>query len=535
MAEIGYSIFFSWQSDLPNSETRGLIQSSIDAAVKGLRDTVFVEADRDTKGVYGSPDIVQTIFKKIDECDVFIADVSAVSVYSPLDKEGNPTERIKASPNPNVLLELGYAIQSVGWENIICVMNDDYNKNGEIPFDLAHHRLMRFSLKDTEKADVRRELRDIISSTVLNLMENGKRVRSNFSNIIVGSICTENKKVSPKLIPLNVYMSASVENKNAELRNTGELLVKKIMEITPAPVCREVNVDPSVDIAEPEETIVTKDGQVLTPVRSNWKLDLFKSVPISVKETDKSFMCDGIKKWFGIEISDTFFEFGGLTKKNVFGIQPTYELEGTVEEKDKYNKYVELGAIIAQLDMLEMYLKTFDDYALLPLAIENVSDISDSEIKVFVEVNSETAQVIVPTAEIINPDLKGVEGLIYEDDLIKTVLLMNEGTDICYDTDLSFSLYETQQELRARLKSGGINGTPYYDEEDYAREIAKYIATPMDGSKDTFFFEISALHAKEKKWLGPLIMVRPITDNIELSYTIKSKSSDGTLSGKLTK
>lgn len=37
----------------------------------------------------------------------------------------------------------------------------------------------------------------------------------------------------------------------------------------------------------------------------------------------------------------------------------------------------------------------------------------------FVEINSETAQVIVPTAEIINPDLKGVEGLIYEDDLIE--------------------------------------------------------------------------------------------------------------------
>lgn len=535
MTEIGYSIFFSWQSDLPNSETRSLIQSSIDSAVRGLRDTVYVEADRDTKGVYGSPDIVQTIFRKIDECDVFIADVSAVAVYNPLDKDGNPTERIKASPNPNVLLELGYAIQSVGWENIICVMNDDYNKNGEIPFDLAHHRLMRFSLKDTEKAEVRKELRDIISSTVLNLMENGKRVRSNFSNIIVGSICAEDRKVSPKLIPLNVHMSASVERKNTELRNTGELLVKEIMEITLTPAFREESVDSSADNVEPVETIVTKDGQVLTPVKSNLKLDLFKPFPVSIKETDKSFMSDGIKKWFGIEISDTFFEFVGLTQRNMFGIQPTYELEGTVEEKDKYNKYIELGSIIAQLDMLEMYLKTFDDYTLLPLAIENVSDISDSEIKVFIEVNPETAQVIVPTAEIINPDLKGIEGLIYEDDLIKTILLMNEGTDICYDTNLSFSLYDTQQELRARLKSGGINGTPYYDEEDYAREIAKYIATPMEESENSFCFEISALHAREKKWLGPLIMVRPIADNIELSYTIKSKSSDGMLSGKLTK
>ena len=48
-------VFYSWQSDLPNSTTRGLIQSSIEAAVRNMRDTVEVTADRDTQGVYGSP------------------------------------------------------------------------------------------------------------------------------------------------------------------------------------------------------------------------------------------------------------------------------------------------------------------------------------------------------------------------------------------------------------------------------------------------------------------------------------------------
>ena len=80
-------IFYSWQSDLPNSETRGLIQDSISSAVKMLRDTVEIEADRDTKGEYGSPDIVQTIFSKIDECDIFIADVSIVNKYSSITDE----------------------------------------------------------------------------------------------------------------------------------------------------------------------------------------------------------------------------------------------------------------------------------------------------------------------------------------------------------------------------------------------------------------------------------------------------------------
>ena len=48
-------IFYSWQSDLPNSETRGFIQSCIDAAAKALRDMVYIEADRDTKGEYFQP------------------------------------------------------------------------------------------------------------------------------------------------------------------------------------------------------------------------------------------------------------------------------------------------------------------------------------------------------------------------------------------------------------------------------------------------------------------------------------------------
>lgn len=178
MTDSAYIIFYSWQSDLPNSTTRGLIESSIEAAAKSLKNTATVLADRDTQGVTGAPDIVQTIFSKIDECDVFVADVTSVAAYYHMDNNGKPTKRLKETPNANVMIELGYATQVVGWENIICVMNDDYSKGGEIPFDLEHHRLTHFSLKDREKADVRKELRGIIADTVMNAMENGKRKTS---------------------------------------------------------------------------------------------------------------------------------------------------------------------------------------------------------------------------------------------------------------------------------------------------------------------------------------------------------------------
>lgn len=97
------TIFYSWQSDLPGSETRNIIQESIKDAVRLLRDTVDIEADRDTKGEFGAPDIAQTIFSKIDDCDIFIADVSAVCKYETVDKDGN--KKVKYMPNPNVMLE----------------------------------------------------------------------------------------------------------------------------------------------------------------------------------------------------------------------------------------------------------------------------------------------------------------------------------------------------------------------------------------------------------------------------------------------
>lgn len=96
MSNSQITIFYSWQSDLSGSETRNIIQDAIKDAVKLLRDTVDIEADRDTKGEYGSPDIAQTIFSKIDDCDIFIADVSAVCQYETTDKDGN--KKIKYMP-----------------------------------------------------------------------------------------------------------------------------------------------------------------------------------------------------------------------------------------------------------------------------------------------------------------------------------------------------------------------------------------------------------------------------------------------------
>ena len=87
MSTAEIKIFYSWQSDLPSKDTRGLIGEGIKKAVRKYRNTVEIDADSDTRGETGSPDIVQTIFSKIDNCDIFIADVSIINKFYLIDGE----------------------------------------------------------------------------------------------------------------------------------------------------------------------------------------------------------------------------------------------------------------------------------------------------------------------------------------------------------------------------------------------------------------------------------------------------------------
>jgi hypothetical protein len=138
-------IFYSWQSDRPNSTNRGFIQKALEEAVKLLKkdDTLDVEPviDRDTFGLPGSPDIAQAIFNKIDQAAIYVCDVSIIS---------DPSAK-RATPNPNVLIELGYAQKSLGHENVIPIMNIFYGGPETLPFDLKPRLIISYSLEEAEK------------------------------------------------------------------------------------------------------------------------------------------------------------------------------------------------------------------------------------------------------------------------------------------------------------------------------------------------------------------------------------------------
>jgi hypothetical protein len=167
---MSFKVFYAWQSDLPNNFNRGFIRSAIEAAVMSLSaDAELIEAvrefkiDHDTKDVPGSPAIAETILSKIRECDVFICDLSTI----------DPNASRKA-PNPNVLLEYGYALAVVGEQRIIAITNAAYSDPKDLPFDLQHKRWpISYCLGEDSSSDssYRSREKDRLQATLSNAIK----------------------------------------------------------------------------------------------------------------------------------------------------------------------------------------------------------------------------------------------------------------------------------------------------------------------------------------------------------------------------
>ena len=148
-----FTVFYSWQSDRPNATNRGFINEALKRAVKALSKDIDlkVEArvDKDTQGVPGSPDIVNTILEKIAAADAFVADLTLIDNHAP-----------RRTPNPNVLFELGYAFRALGPDRILMVFNDAFGHPRDLPFDLGLKRTTMYTSheKDEDRSGPRQTL-----------------------------------------------------------------------------------------------------------------------------------------------------------------------------------------------------------------------------------------------------------------------------------------------------------------------------------------------------------------------------------------
>ncbi len=111
-------------------------------------ETIEPVLDRDTGGLPGSPAIAESILAKISMADIFVGDVSIIS--------SGPGAR--PTPNPNVLIELGYAVAQLGWDRVLLVQNAAFGSVETLPFDLRGRRVVVYEAPDVEqinKAEIR--------------------------------------------------------------------------------------------------------------------------------------------------------------------------------------------------------------------------------------------------------------------------------------------------------------------------------------------------------------------------------------------
>ncbi len=149
------TLFYSWQSDSDPWGNRNFIEELLKKTVT-KRNRALSRAERipwkirqAARGVAGTPDIPSAIFQAIDESQAFVADVTII----------NPDSTDRLTPNPNVMIELGYAVSRLSWSRLICVANTAHGSLEKMPFDIKTRSIVPYALRRADsKASVRPNL-----------------------------------------------------------------------------------------------------------------------------------------------------------------------------------------------------------------------------------------------------------------------------------------------------------------------------------------------------------------------------------------
>lgn len=166
------TIFFSWQSDTPLKIGKTLIDVALKMAIEKLAEDISIEdavrnelsIDKDLQGVPGSPAVVDTILKKISDSAIFVPDLT----FTGERINGRPT------PNPNVLIEYGWALNSPGLPRFVGVMNSAFGgpTPSTMPFDLAHVRFpITYHLEESAPDSKRRKVREVLADELAEALK----------------------------------------------------------------------------------------------------------------------------------------------------------------------------------------------------------------------------------------------------------------------------------------------------------------------------------------------------------------------------
>ncbi len=519
-----FKVFFSWQSDLPANQTTRFIEESIEIAKSILPDSIILVPDEATRNRLGTPDIMNSIFEKIDNCDLFIADVSIVGQYS-IPAEDGEDPIVKHIPNPNVILELGYAAARLTWDRCICLANTKFGAVSQLPFDLNHRRITDFCYDGSTRKQKLTQIAEIIKESVLAYIDK-PIARVGFSHHIIGGYNFANALVESKLIPYNKVALTAYTQKTQSILEDAKKLVEKISRIH-LPPKNAVICDDDFDTLTENMTVSDIFSDPVLSKKFSQKMSKAHDVVI-----EKDFLAEKIKKYLDIELSDDFYYLADLKETTPLFSYNSLVLEGSDDEKEKYNLICNLKHLLLILELRAMFKSLFDDVMIIPLAITNASTKLDERLSISIKVVQGTP--VLPTSRFFDPAYNGLEGHVYDEHLVKELLALPENSEIQHDYSIPQDItpYTPHFEIPT-LDAFGRLSTPVSNEDDYEEELQEFIQDADEGTEREFSFTIGALRPNETLWLDKVLLIKPVDGKIILEYSLKSNNTTGHIAGRL--
>jgi len=158
-------LFFSWQveTDTKKQHNKPFILECLNAAAKRVQNTgelkgISIQVEEGVSGEAGNPDTIGVCENRIDNCHIFVADMTIAEHYTWLERLASKLsgKKHRVGPNRNVINEYSRAKAKKRDGQIITVMNTingDVTKDNELfPIDIRKYRFpITFALTKDEK------------------------------------------------------------------------------------------------------------------------------------------------------------------------------------------------------------------------------------------------------------------------------------------------------------------------------------------------------------------------------------------------
>ncbi len=196
----GPTVFWSWQSDYDEKSCRFFVRDALKEAISQISDAMSIDPadrpslDHDTKGAKGMVDIRSVILNKIKRCSLFVADLTPIG----------RTAEGKWVPNPNVMIELGWAMHTPGAEYIIPVLNEAQGCTVEsLPFDIRGRRVVQYKLDAKASAAERKAELSKLVALLRDAMEEELKLRS--TTITTGQVAPQIEGIQSNPIDRSIW------------------------------------------------------------------------------------------------------------------------------------------------------------------------------------------------------------------------------------------------------------------------------------------------------------------------------------------